>query len=315
MLKQVRRHATYANVVATLALFLVLGGGTALASYVVTSNGQIAPGTISGHKPPSGDHANVIAGSLNSTDLAPGAVTNAKIAPNAVNSSKVADGSLTASDVNTASIQGRVTGSCTGNNALQSVAQNGSVGCNPSVSSVTAGTGLTGGTITDSGTVAVDPTVVQSRVGGPFGLGCGGDAAIQKVDQDGTLHCSAELTPASRVLASQFPGRISPGNTVTLIQDDDFVVSGVCPVVPTDPSMVTIEPIGQDAQAWWSNNNINDTATVPADTAQDLSSGSDADRGDFNIGGVDDGNTLSGSFAKLGFGNGDCEFMAEGIAS
>jgi hypothetical protein len=70
MRHRIRSHLTYANVVATLALFLVLGGGTALASYVVSSNSQIGPGTISGHKPPTGKHANIIAGSINGTDIA-----------------------------------------------------------------------------------------------------------------------------------------------------------------------------------------------------------------------------------------------------
>ena len=58
---------------ATLAVFLVLGGGTALAAYVVSSNSQIGPNTVSGHKPPAGKHANIIAGSIASGDLAPAA--------------------------------------------------------------------------------------------------------------------------------------------------------------------------------------------------------------------------------------------------
>jgi hypothetical protein len=66
----IRRHLTYANVISTLCLFLVLGGGTALAAYVVSSNSQIGPGTISGHKPPSGKHPNIIAGSINGKDVA-----------------------------------------------------------------------------------------------------------------------------------------------------------------------------------------------------------------------------------------------------
>jgi hypothetical protein len=61
---------TYANVMATIAVFLVLGGGTALAAYVVSSNSQIGPGTISGHRPPSGKHSNIIAGSISGTDIA-----------------------------------------------------------------------------------------------------------------------------------------------------------------------------------------------------------------------------------------------------
>jgi hypothetical protein len=79
-----RSHLTYANMMATLAVFLVLGGGTAMAAYVVSSNSQVGPATISGHKPPTGKHANIIAGSLNGTDLASGAVGPAKLSPNAV---------------------------------------------------------------------------------------------------------------------------------------------------------------------------------------------------------------------------------------
>src|SRR5436190_7797219 len=68
-MRRIRSHLTYANVISTLTLFLVLGGSTALAAYVVTSNSQIAPGTVSGHKPPTGKHANIIAGSINGTDI------------------------------------------------------------------------------------------------------------------------------------------------------------------------------------------------------------------------------------------------------
>ena len=70
MRQRIRSHLTYANVVATLALFLVIGGGTALASYVVSSNSQVGPGTISGHKPPNGKHSNIIANSINGKDIA-----------------------------------------------------------------------------------------------------------------------------------------------------------------------------------------------------------------------------------------------------
>jgi hypothetical protein len=71
MRHRLRSHLTYANVVVTILAFVVLGGGTALASFVVSSNSQVAPGTISGHHPPSGDHANIIAGSINGQDVAP----------------------------------------------------------------------------------------------------------------------------------------------------------------------------------------------------------------------------------------------------
>jgi hypothetical protein len=75
-----RRHLTYANVVATLSLFLVLGGGTALASYVISSNSQVGPDTISGHKPPTGYHANIVGGSVNGQDVGNNSLTGADIA-------------------------------------------------------------------------------------------------------------------------------------------------------------------------------------------------------------------------------------------
>jgi hypothetical protein len=68
------RHLTYANVMATIAVFLVLGGGTAVAL-----NGS---------------------NTVQSDDLGPGAqVTAADVAANAVNGSNVVDNSLTAADI------------------------------------------------------------------------------------------------------------------------------------------------------------------------------------------------------------------------
>jgi hypothetical protein len=72
MLQRLRPRLSYANVMVTLLAFIVLGGGTALASYVISSNAQVGPNTISGHHPPTGDHANILAGSIASSDLAAG---------------------------------------------------------------------------------------------------------------------------------------------------------------------------------------------------------------------------------------------------
>ncbi|HEY7283778.1 MAG TPA: hypothetical protein VID47_19545 [Actinomycetota bacterium] len=63
---------TYANVMSTLALILALGGtAAATTTVIVKSNHQVAVGTIAGHHPPSGDHANLIPGSIGGTDLSP----------------------------------------------------------------------------------------------------------------------------------------------------------------------------------------------------------------------------------------------------
>src|SRR5205809_233088 len=79
-MKRLRPHLTYANVMTTILAFLVLGGGSALASIIISSNSQVAQDTISGHAPPSGDHSNIISASVNATDLANKSVTPAKAA-------------------------------------------------------------------------------------------------------------------------------------------------------------------------------------------------------------------------------------------
>ena len=80
---KLRRHLTYANVISTVCLFLVLGGGAAFA-------------------------ANKLAKSSVGTEQLKGeAVTKGKMAPNSVNSKKVVNGSLTGEDI-AASTLGKV---------------------------------------------------------------------------------------------------------------------------------------------------------------------------------------------------------------
>jgi hypothetical protein len=114
-MRGIRSRQTYANVMVTILAFIVLGGGTAIGAIVVSDNNQVAANTISGHKPPTGKHANIIGGSVNGTDLATGAVTNGKIgtsavtigklAGNSVNSAKIVDGSVMGADLNTGDVK------------------------------------------------------------------------------------------------------------------------------------------------------------------------------------------------------------------
>ena len=69
-----------AMIVACAALFVALGGTATAVTYVVSSNSQVGPNTISGHHPPSGKHANLIAGSVGSRDVADNNLTGADIA-------------------------------------------------------------------------------------------------------------------------------------------------------------------------------------------------------------------------------------------
>ncbi len=62
-------HFTFANIVSLVALFVALGG-TAAAAVIITDNSQVARNTISGHRPPAGDHANIIGSSITAQDVA-----------------------------------------------------------------------------------------------------------------------------------------------------------------------------------------------------------------------------------------------------
>jgi hypothetical protein len=77
---QMRKRPSAALIVALIALVFSLAG-TAEASFLITSNSQVGPGTIAGHNPPSGDHANIVSGSVGTTDLHSHAVTGSKLAP------------------------------------------------------------------------------------------------------------------------------------------------------------------------------------------------------------------------------------------
>jgi len=68
-----------ANGIAMLALVVAMSGSAAAAAFVVSKNAQVGPGTISGHAPPTGDHANLVPGSVNSQDLANGSVKPADL--------------------------------------------------------------------------------------------------------------------------------------------------------------------------------------------------------------------------------------------
>ncbi len=119
MRKKIRSHLSYANVVATLALALVVGGGSALAAATLGKN------------------------TVGSRQLKSKAVTTGKIAPNAVNGSKVANGSLTGADINLSQLGTVPTAA-----AADSAGDANAVGGHPA--SCPAGTTLIRGTCFDS---------------------------------------------------------------------------------------------------------------------------------------------------------------------
>lgn len=129
-MKQIRKRLTYANVMSTIAVFLVVGGASALAATQLAKNSvgtkqlknnavttakikkeavaaaKIKNGAVGtsklGAASVTGDK--LAAGSVDAAKLGKSAVTNEKLADNAVNGAKVADGSLSGTDINQGSL-------------------------------------------------------------------------------------------------------------------------------------------------------------------------------------------------------------------
>jgi len=139
----IRTRLTYANVMSTLAVFLVLGGGAAVAATQLGKNTvgtkQLKKNAVTGAKIKNGsvNSAKVADGSLTGTDLADGsigsgdianaaiatakladgAVGTAKLGDNAVNSAKVQDKSLKGGDI----VDGSITGTQISEGTLKNV--------------------------------------------------------------------------------------------------------------------------------------------------------------------------------------------------
>jgi len=91
-MKKLRSMLTYANVISTLCLFLLLGGGAAVAASHLGTNSVGAK--------------QLKKNSVTTAKIKNKAVTGTKIRNNSVNGAKVADGSLTGADVQDRSLTG-----------------------------------------------------------------------------------------------------------------------------------------------------------------------------------------------------------------
>jgi hypothetical protein len=126
-----RRRLTYANVMSTIAVFLCLGGATAVAAGALGKN------------------------SVGSRQLKAKSVTTGKIANNAINGAKVANGSLTGADINVGAL-GTVPAATTASSAGNSNTVGGHAAACP------GGTTLIGGLCFDSSSNAVANTLQEA---------------------------------------------------------------------------------------------------------------------------------------------------------
>ena len=111
-MNSMRKHLTYANVVSSICLFLLLGGGAALAAGQLGKNTvgtkQLKKNAVTAAKLKNNSvsGAKIQANAISSEKIADGAVTLAKLGGDSVDSSKVIDKSLTGQDVAPESLTG-----------------------------------------------------------------------------------------------------------------------------------------------------------------------------------------------------------------
>ena len=96
-MKQIRKRLTYANVMSSLAVFLILGGATAFAAVKKVGANEIKANSIKTGKlvKEAVTAGKIKKNAITESRIADGAVTNSKIADNAVSTNKIANGAVT----------------------------------------------------------------------------------------------------------------------------------------------------------------------------------------------------------------------------
>jgi hypothetical protein len=121
-LKQIRRHITYANVMSSIAVFLILGGATAFAAVQKIGANEIKANSIKTGKIVK---EAVTAGKIKNlavieAKLGEGAVTASKIGKEAVTTEKIAKDAVTTEKLNTNAVtNGKIAGEAVSTGKLQ----------------------------------------------------------------------------------------------------------------------------------------------------------------------------------------------------
>lgn len=107
---QIRKHLTYANVMSSLAVFLILTGATAFAAAKISGK-RLKSGSVT--------TAKLRRNSVTTPKIRTNAITTAKIRDGAVSGAKIAEGSITGANINlSATPFSRVTSRLRGSSAI-----------------------------------------------------------------------------------------------------------------------------------------------------------------------------------------------------
>jgi len=121
-LKQIRKRLTYANVMSSLAVFLILGGATAFAAVKKIGANEIKANSIKTGKivKEAVTEGKIKNGAVTEGKIADGAVTTNKLADNAVTTAKIANDAVTGEKVKESTL-GQVPSAATATTATNAV--------------------------------------------------------------------------------------------------------------------------------------------------------------------------------------------------
>jgi hypothetical protein len=178
MLQKVRAHLSYANVMASIAVFIALGGG-AYAAVIAPKNSVVSRSIKNGQV----KRQDLGSGAVTNTRIGRKAVSNSKIGPNAISNSKLRDASVSSSKI----ADGSVTTSKLGDNSVTTakLADSAVTSSKLAANSVSGLTQITDGTVT--GADVLENTLkfgcsgiltVQPPNQGPYSVGTDGFCAF-----------------------------------------------------------------------------------------------------------------------------------------
>jgi len=192
-MKQLKRHLSYANVMSTIAVFLLLGGATAVAAKKQTQKigtTQLKASAVTTNKIKNGaiSDAKLGAAAVSTGKLADGSVTGSKIADGAVGGSKIAGDAVTGDKVNEATLSEVPSANSANPVAFARVGANGIVDAANSKGITSPNVTHTGG----SGVYCISVPSFTPR-GGQVTTQAGGAASSAQIGVGGTAGCGGAV--------------------------------------------------------------------------------------------------------------------------